>query len=175
VIGGGSVAMDCAESALKLGAGDVYLVYRRSYAQMPAEVDERETAQSLGVHFLLLNQPTGYLADGSGRVKGLRLLRTGLGEPDASGRRKPVEIKGSTWTLEVSLVVEAIGNRPDEADWSGLVKTDGRGLVLAGTKNRRTSARRVFAGGDLVRGPALVVEAVQDGKLAARAILDSLK
>jgi glutamate synthase (NADPH/NADH) small chain len=175
VIGGGSVAMDCAESAFKLGARDVYLVYRRSYAQMPAEQEERQTAQSLGVHFLLLNQPTGYLTDGSGRVKSLRLVRTRLGEPDASGRRKPVEIKGSAWALEVSLVVEAIGNRPDPADWSGLVKVDGRGLVLAGAKNRRTSARRVFAGGDLVRGPALVVEAVQDGKLAARAILDSLK
>ena len=175
VIGGGSVAMDCAESALKLGARDVYLVYRRSYAQMPAEADERQTAQSLGVHFLLLNQPTGYQLDGSGRVKGLRLLRTRLGEPGTDGRRKPVEIKGSAWTLKVSLVVEAIGNRPDPADWKGLVKTDGRGLVLAGAKNRKTSARGVFAGGDLVRGPALVVEAVQDGKLAARAILESLK
>jgi NADPH-dependent glutamate synthase beta subunit-like oxidoreductase len=175
VIGGGSVAMDCAESALKLGARDVYLVYRRSYAQMPAEVEERQTAQGLGVHFLLLNQPTGYLTDGSGRVKGLRLVRTRLGEPGPDGRRKPLQIKGSAWSLEVSLVVEAIGNRPDAADWSGLAKMDGRGLVLAGAKNRRTSARRVFAGGDLVRGPALVVEAVQDGKLAARAILDSLK
>jgi NADPH-dependent glutamate synthase beta subunit-like oxidoreductase len=175
VIGGGSVAMDCAESALKLGARDVYLVYRRSYAQMPAEADERQAAQSLGVHFLLLNQPTGYQTDGSGRVKGLRLLRTRLGEPGADGRRKPVEIKGSAWTLEVSLVVEAIGNRPDPADWKGLVKTDERGLVLAGARNRKTSARGVYAGGDLVRGPALVVEAVQDGKLAARAILESLK
>lgn len=175
VIGGGSVALDCAESALKLGARDVYLVYRRSYAQMPAEQDERQAALALGVHFLLLNQPTGYLTDGSGRLKGLRLVRTRLGEPDASGRRKPVEIKGSGWTLELSLVVEAIGNRPDEADWAGLVKLDGRGLVLAGGKNRKTSARKVFAGGDIVRGPALVVEAVQDGKLAARAILESLK
>jgi len=175
VIGGGSVAMDCAESALKLGARDVYLVYRRSYAQMPAEADERQAAQALGVHFLLLNQPTGYLTDGSGRVKGLRLVRTRLGEPDASGRRKPVEIKGSAWTLEAALVVEAIGNRPDPADWAGLVKTDGRGLVLAGARNRKTSSRQVFAGGDIVRGPALVVEAVQDGKLAARAILESLK
>jgi glutamate synthase (NADPH/NADH) small chain len=175
VIGGGSVAMDCAESAFKLGARDVYLVYRRSYAQMPAEQDERQAAQGLGVHFLLLNQPTGYATDGSGRVKGLRLVRTRLGEPDASGRRKPVEIKGSGWTLEVALVVEAIGNRPDEADWAGLVKVDGRGLVAAGGKNRKTSSRRIFAGGDIVRGPALVVEAVQDGKLAARAILESLK
>jgi NADPH-dependent glutamate synthase beta subunit-like oxidoreductase len=86
VIGGGSVAMDCAESAFKLGARDVYLVYRRSYAQMPAEVDERLAAQGLGVHFLLLNQPTGYQLDGSGRVKGLRLLRTRLG---TEARRPP--------------------------------------------------------------------------------------
>jgi len=175
VIGGGSVAMDCAESALRLGARDVYLVYRRSYAQMPAEEDERQAALNLGVHFLLLNQPTGYATDGSDRIKGLRLTRTRLGEPDGSGRRKPVEIKGSGWTLESSVVIEAIGNRPDEADWSGLVKLDGRGLVLAGAKNRRTSRRQVYAGGDIVRGPSLVVEAVEDGKLAARAILESLK
>ena len=175
VIGGGSVAMDCAESALKLGARDVYLAYRRSYAQMPAEQDERQAALAIGVHFLLLNQPTGYQSDGSGRVKGLRLARTRLGEPDASGRRKPAVIKGSGWTLEVSLVIEAIGNHPDEADWAGLTKVDGRGFVLAGAKNRRTSDRRVFAGGDIVRGPALVVEAVEDGKLAARAILESLR
>ncbi len=90
VIGGGSVAMDCAESALKLGARDVYLVYRRSYAQMPAEADERQAAQSLGVHFLLLNQPTGYLADGSGRVKG---LRAAAHAPRGAGHRRPAQAR----------------------------------------------------------------------------------
>jgi NADPH-dependent glutamate synthase beta subunit-like oxidoreductase len=167
--------MDCVESALKLGARDAYLVYRRSFSQMPAEEEERLAALRLGVHFLLLNQPTGYVSDGSGRLKGVRLMRTRLGQPDASGRRKPEPIKGSGWTLEAGAVIEAIGNRPDRADWTGLVKTDGKGLILSNPKSRKTSAKKIFAGGDIVRGPALVVEAVQDGKLAARAIAESLE
>jgi glutamate synthase (NADPH) small chain len=174
VIGGGSVAMDCAESAFKLGARDAFLVYRRSFAQMPAEEDERLAALRLGVHFLVLNQPVEYLADGKGRVKGLKLVRTRLAEPDHSGRRRPEPIKGSEWTLDAEVVVEAIGNRADPADWSALVKVDGNGLVVADGKTCRTSVRTVFAGGDIVRGPALVVEAVQDGKLAARAIRAAL-
>lgn len=174
VIGGGSVAMDCVESALKLGAKDAYLVYRRSFAQMPAEEDERVAALRLGAHFLVLNQPVKYLADAKGRLKGLRLVRTRLGKPDASGRRKPEPIPGSAWTLGCTAAVEAIGNRADAADWSALVKTDEAGLIAANGKTRATSARSVYAGGDIVRGPALVVEAVQDGKLAARAISAAL-
>ena len=182
VIGGGSVAMDCVESALKLGAKDAYLVYRRSFAQMPAEEDERVAALRLGVHFLLLNQPVKYLADGKGRLKVLKLVRTRLGKPDASGRRKPEPIKGSEWVLECTAAIEAIGNTADTADWSAMVKVDEAGLVVANGKTRKTSAPavrspahgRVFAGGDIVRGPALVVEAVQDGKLAARAIRAAL-
>jgi NADPH-dependent glutamate synthase beta subunit-like oxidoreductase len=174
VIGGGSVAMDCAESALKLGARDVYLVYRRSFAQMPAEEDERLAAQRLGVHFLLLNQPLKYLADPRGRLSGLRLARTRLGEPDASGRRRPEAVKGSEWTLPAAVTVEAIGNRPDNADWSAVAKVDDAGRVVAHAKTRLASRGAVFAGGDIVRGPALVVEAVQDGKLAARAIRAAL-
>lgn len=174
VIGGGSVAMDCAESALKLGARDVYLVYRRSFAQMPAEEDERVAAQRLGVHFLLLNQPLKYLADGKGRLAGLRLVRTRLGEPDASDRRRPEPVKGSEWTLPAAVAVEAIGNRPDSADWSAVAKVDGEGKVVAHAKTRQAARAAVFAGGDIVRGPALVVEAVQDGKLAARAIAAAL-
>jgi NADPH-dependent glutamate synthase beta subunit-like oxidoreductase len=175
VIGGGSVAMDCVESCLKLGAKDAYLVYRRSFAQMPAEEDERLAALRLGVHFLVLNQPTDYLADSSGRVKGLKLVRTRLGQPDSSGRRRPEQIKGATWTLDCALVVEAIGNqRDEEVDWSPMLKTDPGGLILADKKTGKTSARRIYAGGDIVRGPALVVEAVQDGKLAARAIMKAL-
>jgi glutamate synthase (NADPH/NADH) small chain len=174
VIGGGSVAMDCVESAVKLGARDAYLVYRRSFAQMPAEEDERLAALRAGVHFLLLNQPQEYLADGQGKLRGLRLARTRLGEPDASGRRAPMEIKGSDWVLEAQLVVEAIGNRPDSADWSGMVAVNRLGLIVADEKTRKTSAKTAYAGGDIVRGPALVVDAVQDGKLAARAIREAL-
>jgi NADPH-dependent glutamate synthase beta subunit-like oxidoreductase len=174
VIGGGSVAMDCVESSVSLGAKDAYLVYRRSFAQMPAEEDERLAALRRGAHFLLLNQPVEYVTDGKGRLAGLRMRRTRLGAPDASGRRAPEEIPGSEWTLEAQVAVEAIGNRPDRADWSGLAGVDRRGLLIADGETGRTSAKPVFAGGDIVRGPGLVVEAVQDGKRAARAIRESL-
>ncbi len=174
VIGGGSVAMDCVESAAKLGAQDAYLVYRRSFAQMPAEEEERLAALRLGVHFLMLNQPVGYAADSTGHVTGVKLLRTRLGEADFSGRRKPAEVKGSDWVLDAQLVVEAIGNRADSTDWPALVKTDRDGLVVTDGKTGKTSAGFVFAGGDITRGPSLVVEAVQDGKLAARAIRAAL-
>ena len=175
VIGGGSVAMDCVESASKLGAKDVYLVYRRSFAQMPAEEDERLEALRLGVHFLVLNQPVDYLTDSSGKVNALKLIRTQLGESDASGRRKPVELKGSEWELNVDIVVEAIGQKPDDAvDWSPAVKLDKKGLIVAEAETGKASGKMIFAGGDIVRGPALVVEAVQDGKVAARAIAKAL-
>ena len=175
VIGGGSVAMDCIESASKLGAKDVYLIYRRSFAQMPAEEDERLEALQLGVHFLILNQPVGYLTDSSGRVKGIKLVRTQLGDADDSGRRKPVEIKGSEWVLEIDFVIEAIGQVPDkDVDWSAAVKLDKKGLIVADPETGITSNERIFAGGDIVRGPGLVVEAVQDGKIAARAIAEAL-
>jgi glutamate synthase (NADPH) small chain len=173
VIGGGSVAMDCVESAAKLGAGDVYLVYRRSYAQMPAEPDERMEAQEAGVHFLLLNQPKGYVTTGRGRrLKGLELVRTRLGAPDASGRRSPKPVKGSEWVLDCDVVIEAIGNRPaaESPDWYPRVKLAGGSLIKVNPKTGRTSVKGVFAGGDIVRGPALVVQAVADGKTAARAI-----
>ncbi len=172
VIGGGSVAMDCVESAAKLGAGDVYLVYRRSYAQMPAEPDERMEAQEAGVHFLLLNQPVGYVAGRGRRLKGLKLVRTRLGAADASGRRSPRPVKGSEWVLDCDVVIEAIGNRPaaDSPGWYPRVKLAGDNLIKVNPKTGRTSVRGVFAGGDIVRGPALVVQAVADGKTAARAI-----
>ncbi|UCF97459.1 MAG: NAD(P)-dependent oxidoreductase [Spirochaetaceae bacterium] len=175
VIGGGSVAMDCIESASKLGAKDVYLIYRRSFAQMPAQEEERLEALRLGIHFLLLNQPVDYLSDSKGKVKGVKLVRTRLGDPDASGRRKPLEIKGSEWILEVDFVIEAIGQGPDESvNWSPAVEVDKKGLIVVDPKTGRTSNGKIFAGGDIVRGPALVVEAVQDGKLAARALIKAL-
>ena len=175
VIGGGSVAKDCVDPASKLGAKDVYLVYRRSFAQMPAEENERLEALRLGVHFLVLNQPVDYLTDSSGKVNALKLIRTQLGESDASGRRKPVELKGSEWELNVDIVVETIGQKPDEAvDWSPAVKLDKKGLIVAEAENGQASSKMIFAGGDIVRGPALVVEAVQDGKVAARAIAKAL-
>ena len=172
VIGGGSVAMDCIESAVRLGAKDVYLIYRRSYSQMPAEPDERIEALEAGVHFLLLNQPVDYITDEKNRLKGLKLIRTQLGEPDVSGRRRPVEIPGSEWNMDADIVIEAIGNKaPDESpDWYPNVKVNGKKLIEADPETGQTSVPGLFAGGDIVRGPALVVQAVQDGKVAARAI-----
>ena len=177
VIGGGSVAMDCIESAVRLGAKDVYLVYRRSYSQMPAEPDERIEAQEAGVHFLLLNQPTDYVTDQKNRLKGLKLVRTRLGEPDASGRRRPLEIPGSEWIMDTDIVIEAIGNIAPEksSDWYPNVAVDGKKLIKADPETGKTSVDGIFAGGDIVRGPALVVQAVQDGKVAARAIKEYLK
>ena len=176
VIGGGSVAMDCIESAARLDPKDVYLIYRRSYCQMPAEPDERIEAQEAGVHFLLLNQPVDYVTDQKSRLKGLKLVRTRLGEPDESGRRRPEAIDGSEWIMDADVVIEAIGNKaPDESpDWYPNVKVDGKKLIKADPETGKTSVDGIFAGGDIVRGPALVVQAVQDGKVAARAIRDYL-
>jgi glutamate synthase (NADPH/NADH) small chain len=176
VIGGGSVAMDCIESAVRLAAKDVYLIYRRSYAQMPAEADERVEALEAGVHFLLLNQPVDYLTDDQNRLVGLKLVRTRLVEPDESGRRRPENIEGSEWLLDADVVIEAIGNiaAEDSAQWYPNVDIDGQRLIKVDPQTGRTSVDGIFAGGDIVRGPALVVQAVQDGKLAAAAIKDYL-
>ncbi|UCG09446.1 MAG: FAD-dependent oxidoreductase, partial [Desulfobacterales bacterium] len=107
VIGGGSVAMDCIESAVKLDAKDVYLIYRRSFTQMPAEPDECIEAHQAGVHFLLLNQPVDYITDNQNRLTGMKLIRTRLGDPDESGRRRPEAIEGSEWVMDVDIVIEA--------------------------------------------------------------------
>ena len=176
VIGGGSVAMDCIESAARLAAKDVYLIYRRSYLQMPAEPDERIEAQTAGVHFLLLNQPLDYITNKQNRLKGLKLARTRLGEPDVSGRRKPELIEGSEWTMDVDVVIEAIGNLAPEnsTEWYPNVAVDNKNLIKVDPETGKTSVAGVFAGGDIVRGPALVVQAVQDGKVAAGAIKNYL-
>jgi NADPH-dependent glutamate synthase beta subunit-like oxidoreductase len=172
VIGGGSVAMDCIESAVKLGAKDVYLIYRRSFTQMPAEPDERIEAQEAGVHFLLLNQPTDYITDDQQCITGIELVRTQLGDPDESGRRKPENIEGSQWTMDVDVVIEAIGNiaPSDSPGWYPHVEVDDRNLIKVNPDTGQTSVEGIFAGGDIVSGPALVVTAIQDGKIAARAI-----
>ena len=172
VIGGGSVAMDCVASAARLGAKDVYLVYRRSYTQMPAEEDERIRALGEGVHFLLLNQPVDFIADHNKRIRGLKLVRTALGDVDASGRRSPVNVEGSEWVLDADVVIEAIGNKADERspEWYPNVGLDEKNLIRVDPDTGKTSLEGIFAGGDIVRGPALVVHAVQDGKIAARAI-----
>jgi NADPH-dependent glutamate synthase beta subunit-like oxidoreductase len=177
VIGGGSVAMDCVESAVRLDAKDVYLVYRRSYSQMPAEADERIEALETGVHFLLLNQPLDYITDDQNRLTGLKLVRTRLGEPDESGRRRPENVKGSEWIMDADVVIEAIGNiaADDSPEWYPNVDVDDKKLIKVDPQTGKTSVDGIFAGGDIVRGPALVVQAVQDGKVAAAAIKEYLQ
>jgi NADPH-dependent glutamate synthase beta subunit-like oxidoreductase len=153
VIGGGSVAMDCVETAAQLGASDVYLIYRRSFAQMPAEEDERLAALRAGVHFLVLNHPVNYLVNTEGHITGISLARTRLGKPDGSGRRVPQVVKDSQWLLEADLVIEAIGNRPGDdlkGCCSGLAFQDE--LIKADPVSGQTSAPGIYAGGDIVRG-----------------------
>ena len=176
VIGGGSVAIDSAETAKRLGAKDVYLVYRRSFKQMPAEEGERVEALKEGVHFLLLNQPVDFVVE-NGKLQGLKVVKTKLGEKDSSGRRRPVEIPGSEWVIDADVVIEAIGSKAAEesTDWYPSVKTNAKKYIEIDKKTGATSVTGIFAGGDIVRGPALVVEAVQDGKVAARAIKKYLR
>jgi NADPH-dependent glutamate synthase beta subunit-like oxidoreductase/2,4-dienoyl-CoA reductase-like NADH-dependent reductase (Old Yellow Enzyme family) len=171
VLGGGNTAMDAATTALSCGARDVYLVYRRSFEQMPAWPEERNEALEMGVHFLLLTQPIRYITDENGCLKGLVIARTVLGEPDSSGRRKPVIVPNSECVLEVDMVIEALGQRlPDgfervipgiDLTSQGLIRVDADG---------RTSRPGVFAGGDVTNGGSTVVQAVADGMRAAAAI-----
>ncbi|OQY07208.1 MAG: hypothetical protein B6I22_03415 [Desulfobacteraceae bacterium 4572_123] len=177
VIGGGSVAMDCAGYAVTLGAKDVYLVYRRSFCQMPAEKNERIESLENNIHFMILNQPKDYVTDVNGVVTGIKLIRTELAPAQGSQRRSPLEIKDSEWILDIDLVVEAIGNKAFENSnklYPG-VDVDSRKLIKASLSNCRTSKQAIFAGGDIVRGPSLVVNAVQDGKTAASTIDSYLK
>ncbi len=176
VIGGGSVAMDCAETAARLGAASVAVVYRRAYLEMPADEDEKLSALRAGINFLVLNQPVDYVKDRTRKLQGLKLRRTELGKPDKSGRRRPVEIKGSDWVLPVAVAIEAIGTRPpaESPQWYPGVKLTPGALIVADPETGATAVQGIYAGGDIVRGPALIIEAIKDGKTAARAIMQRL-
>jgi len=167
VIGGGNTAMDVAVTAAQLGASDVYVIYRRSFKEMPAWSVERERAVRHGVHFLILTQPLAYNS-ANGRLTGLRVCPTRLGEPDDSGRRRPESIESSAYNLSMDLVVEAIGQTTpgDLARLLGGVRFE-NGLIQTPPGSLATTREGVFAGGDLVRGPSTVVAAVADGMKAA--------
>ncbi len=170
VIGGGNTAMDVAVTAAQLGARDVYVIYRRSFKEMPAWSAERDRAMQRGVHFLVLTQPLEYYGT-DGRLTGIQLCPTRLGEPDQSGRRRPEPLKSSAYSLDMDIVVEAIGQAPSnniERTLPGIVFE--RGLIRTESGSLATSRRGVFAGGDLVRGPSTVVAAVADGMKAAAEI-----
>jgi glutamate synthase (NADPH) small chain len=172
VIGGGDTAMDSAVSAVKSGAGSVAILYRRSMVEMPGSVEERKLAMESGVHFLILTQPIDYAMEGS-TFQGVRVIRTRLGEPDQSGRRSPEPVGGSEHIVAADIVVEAIGLTPlaDISDLSGLT-FDSKLRMVVGPDGCSTNLDNVYAGGDSVRGPSIVAQAVADGKRAAAKILD---
>jgi NADPH-dependent glutamate synthase beta subunit-like oxidoreductase/2,4-dienoyl-CoA reductase-like NADH-dependent reductase (Old Yellow Enzyme family) len=170
VIGGGNTAMDAAVSAAELGARDVYVIYRRSFREMPAWSAERDRAIAAGVHFIVLTQPLEYNGE-NGQLSGVRVCPTRLGEPDRSGRRRPEPVTASAYDLDMDIVVEAIGQAAPE-DLGQVLPgvTMENGLIQTKDGTLATSRANVFAGGDLVRGPATVVAAIADGMRAAREI-----
>lgn len=177
IIGAGNVAMDAARTALRLGAEDVYVIYRRSRKEMPARIEEIHHGEEEGLQFRFLMNPVRILGDEKGWVKGLELIRMELGEPDESGRRRPVPIPGSEFILDVECVVVAIGNGPHPlvpATTPGL-RTTKRGNICADELTGATSKEGVFAGGDIVTGAATVILAMGAGRYAAEAIDKYLK
>ena len=185
VVGGGNVAMDAARTALRLGAEKVYIVYRRSMEELPARKEEVEHAGEEGIDFRLLNNPVEILGyenpedprdPKNGFVAGIRCIRMELGEPDASGRRSPVEIPGSEFVLDVDTVIMAIGTSPNpliKNTTDGLEVNKRGGIII--DENALTSRKGVFAGGDAVTGAATVISAMGAGKLAASSIDQYLK
>ena len=171
VVGGGNVAMDAARCAKRLGAETVYIVYRRSEAELPARREEVEHAKEEEIIFKLLTNPVEILTDADDNVVGLRCIRMELGEPDASGRRSPVEIAGSEFEMEVDCVIMALGTSPNpllKQTTAGL-ETRRRGEIVA-DESGKTSLEGVYAGGDAVTGAATVILAMGAGKTAAKAI-----
>jgi glutamate synthase (NADPH/NADH) small chain len=176
VLGGGNVAMDAARVAVRLGAEKVYLVYRRSEVEMPARIEEVHHAKEEGVIFCTLQNPKRILGDDKGNVTGMEVLRYELGEPDDSGRRKPVEIKGSEFIMDVDTVIVAIGNGSNpliQQTTPGLQFNKWGNIVV--DENCKTSMEGVYAGGDIVLGAATVILAMGQGRIAAAAMNDYLK
>ena len=176
VVGGGNVAMDAARTALRLGA-ETHIVYRRSEAELPARVEEVHHAKEEGVIFDLLTNPVEILEDENGWVRAVRVIHMELGEPDASGRRRPVEIPGSEEEIPADTVIMALGTSPNPllASTTKGLDTNRRGCLIADEKSGQTTREGVFAGGDAVIGAATVILAMGAGKQAARGIDEYLK
>jgi glutamate synthase (NADPH/NADH) small chain len=175
VLGGGNVAMDSARTALRLGADEVHLVYRRTETEMPARIEERHHAKQEGVIFHVLENAKRIVGDEQGLVTGMECLRYELGEPDDSGRRRPIEIPGSEFMMAVDTVIVAIGNdsNPLIKQTTPEIETNRWGNIVA-DENGKTSIDRVYAGGDIVLGAATVILAMGQGRNAARSINELL-
>jgi glutamate synthase (NADPH/NADH) small chain len=176
VLGGGDSAMDCLRTAVRCGAADTVCAYRRDLANMPGSRKEYKNALEEGARFMFLTNPLALAENGAGEVTAVHCVRMELGEPDASGRRKPRPVPGSEFTLPADLVLTAYGFDPvpfpKESDLSQLAINDWGAIKV--DDHQRTNLPGVFAGGDVVRGPSLVVHAVRDGRKAAAGIHDYL-
>jgi glutamate synthase (NADPH/NADH) small chain len=172
VLGGGNTAMDSVRTALRLGAENAYIVYRRSEAEMPARAEEIHHAQQEGVQFHMLTNPVRFTGDDEGKVKAMECIHMELGEPDDSGRRRPIPVEGSNFTMEVDLVVVAIGNssNPLIPQTTPGLETNRWGNIIVNEETMQTSREGVYAGGDIVTGGATVILAAGAGKKAARAM-----
>ena len=176
VVGGGNVAMDAARSAMRLGAEHVYIIYRRSEAELPARAEEVHHAKEEGIEFLLLNNPTKILGDENGNVRAIECIKMELGEPDASGRRRPVAIEGSNYEVPVDTVIMSIGTSPNP-----LIRSTTEGLeankwgCLVADDKAATTKEGVYAGGDAVTGAATVILAMGAGKTAAESMHEYLQ
>ncbi|HVN95874.1 MAG TPA: NADPH-dependent glutamate synthase [Syntrophorhabdaceae bacterium] len=176
VVGGGNVAMDSARTALRMGADEVRIIYRRSHAELPARLEESENAEEEGVIFNMLTLPVRYIGDENGWLKEIECLKMELGEPDASGRRKPVEVPNSNFRIEMDAVVCAIGNSPNPlvpSTTPGL-DTTRHGTLVANEQTGKTTRSRIWAGGDIVTGAATVILAMGAGRKAARSMHEYL-
>lgn len=176
VLGGGNVAMDAARTALRLGAEESWIVYRRSHSELPARKEEVEHAEEEGVKFAFLTSPVEILSNEDGWVTGMKCIKYELGEPDASGRRRPVPVEGSEYIMEVDTVVVAIGQGPNPLvprTTKGLELTK-KGNIVANLETGATSKPGVFAGGDVVTGAATVILAMGAGRTAAKSIHEYL-
>jgi glutamate synthase (NADPH/NADH) small chain len=172
VIGGGNVAMDSVRTALRLGADNAYIIYRRSEVELPARKEEVHHAHEEGVQFKILHNPVEYIGDENGWVKQIKCIRMELGEPDASGRRRPIPIKGSEFTIDVDTVVVAIGTEanPVIPKTTPGLDVNKWGYIVTKSEAGETSREGVYAGGDIVTGSATVILAMGAGRQAAKAI-----
>lgn len=175
VIGGGNTAIDAVRFALRMGAEKAMIVYRRSEAEMPARSEEIRHAREEGVEFVTLSNPVEYLADENGFLSAMRLQKMELGEPDSTGRRSPVAIPGAVEEVPVDLVVVSVGSLPNPPTTLPDLEMTRQGGIVVDNSSMKSSAPAIYAGGDIVRGPATVILAMGDGRRAAKAMAEAFE